>query len=154
MMFISIDPSAGAARSAAATGMTRTDCRRLVQGRQMSGGKGAKGGNLEFLGNTGPADDVAQRRKPAETGGNSFVGPIAVRKYSQAPGSGRRAELLATGVSLAETAETPSTSPIGVWRRPSLSEAEGSVGVAETAQTPSDADTDDVPATPSPARAG
>ena len=47
------------------------------------------------------------RRKLAET---LFGGPIAVRKYSQAPGSGRRAELLAIGVSLAETAETPTRS--------------------------------------------
>jgi hypothetical protein len=68
----------------------------------------------------------------------------------------------AIGISLAETAETPTASPMGVWRRPSLSEAEGpalsevegSVGVAETAETPSNADTDDVSATPSPARAG
>jgi hypothetical protein len=36
----------------------------------MSGGKGAKGGNLESLGNTGLADDAAKRRKPAEIGGN------------------------------------------------------------------------------------
>src|SRR6267154_1368459 len=70
MMFISIDPSAGAARSAAATAATRLHCWRLFHGREMSGGKGAKGGNLESLGNTGPADDVATRRKPAETGGN------------------------------------------------------------------------------------
>jgi hypothetical protein len=99
------------------------------------------------------------RRKLAET---LLGAPIAVRKYSQAPGSGRRTEMMAIGISLAETAETTTTSPIGVWRRsslseaegPALSEVEGSVGVAETAQTPSDADTVDVPATPSPARAG
>ena len=70
MMFIGIDASTGTARSAATAGTTRTDRRRLVHGREMSGGKGAKGGNLESLGNTGPADDVATRRKPAETGGN------------------------------------------------------------------------------------
>jgi hypothetical protein len=110
MMFISIDPTAGAARSAAATGMTRTDCRRLVQGRQMSGGKGAKGGNLDSLGNMGPAGDVVQRRKLAET---LLGGRIAVGKYSRAQESGRRAELLAIGGSLAEIAETPSTSPPG-----------------------------------------
>jgi hypothetical protein len=40
------------------------------------------------------------------------------------------------------------------WGLASLSEVEGSVGVAETAETPSNADTDDVSATPSPARAG
>src|SRR5437016_12535275 len=74
MMFIGIDASTGAARSAAAA-KTRTDGRRLVHGRQsqMSGGKGAKGGNLESLGNTSLADDVAKRRKPAETGGNRHV---------------------------------------------------------------------------------
>ena len=88
MTFISIDPSAGAARSAATTGKTRTDCRRLVQGRQMSGGKGAKGGNLEFLGNTGPADDVAQRRKPAESGGNLFGGPYSGAKVFSGAGIG------------------------------------------------------------------
>src|SRR5260370_5644934 len=64
----------GAARGGggwgAAAATRRTDGRRLVYGREMSGGKGAKGGNLESLGNTGPADDVATRRKPAETGGN------------------------------------------------------------------------------------
>ena len=97
MMFISIDS-------------------RLVRGRQMTGGKGAKGGNLESAGKTGPADDVAKRQKLAEI---RFWGPIAVRKYSQAQGSGRCAELLAIGVSLAETAETPTTSPTKVSRRPS-----------------------------------
>jgi len=70
MMFIRIDASTGPARSMVAAAMTRTDWRRLVRGRQMSGGKGAKGGNLESLGNTGLADDVATRRKPAGTGGN------------------------------------------------------------------------------------
>src|ERR1700704_5655245 len=72
MMFIRIDASTGPARSMVAAAMTRTDWRRLVPGRprQMSGGKGAKGGNLESLGNMGLADDVATRRKPAETGGN------------------------------------------------------------------------------------
>ena len=74
MMFISIDSVEFqsneikcAARSAAAAGTTRTDCRRLVRGRQLTGGKGGKGGNLESAGKTGPADDVAKRRKPAET---------------------------------------------------------------------------------------
>ena len=75
MMFISIDSSSGAAPSAAAACATRTDCRRLVHGRQMSGGKGAKGGNLESLGNTGPADDVATRRKLAETDRNWWALP-------------------------------------------------------------------------------
>src|SRR5260370_35726517 len=69
MMFIGIDASTGAARSAAAAAATRPDGRRLVHGREMSGGKGAKGGNLESLGKTGLADDAAKRRKPAETGG-------------------------------------------------------------------------------------
>ena len=73
MMFISIDDSPGTARLAAAA-PTRPARRRLVHGRQsqMSGGKGAKGGNLESLGNAGLADDVAKRRKPAETGGNCY----------------------------------------------------------------------------------
>jgi len=70
MMFIRIDAWTGPARSMVAAATTRTDWRRLVRGRQMSGGKGAKGGNLESLGNTGLADDVATRRKPAGTGGN------------------------------------------------------------------------------------
>jgi hypothetical protein len=70
MGFISSDSSTGAPRSVAAAGRARPACRRLVHGRERSGGKGAKGGNLESLGNTGPADDVATRRKPAETGGN------------------------------------------------------------------------------------
>ena len=75
MMFISIDSPTGAARSLAAAGRARTDCRRLVHGRQRKGGKGGKVGNLDSPGKTGPADDGAQRRKPAETGGNSFSGP-------------------------------------------------------------------------------
>ena len=45
MLFISIDTASGAARSVAAAGTIRAGCRRLVHGRQMSGGKGAKGGN-------------------------------------------------------------------------------------------------------------
>jgi hypothetical protein len=45
MIFISIDASSGAARSMAAAGTVRVARRRLVRGRQMSGGKGAKGGN-------------------------------------------------------------------------------------------------------------
>jgi hypothetical protein len=34
---------------------------------KMTGGKGAKGGNLESLGNSGLFDDGAKRRKLAET---------------------------------------------------------------------------------------
>src|SRR5882757_4254604 len=88
MMFIGIYASTGAARSAAAAAATRPDGRRrLVHGREMSGGKG---GNLESLGNTGPGDDAAKRRKPAETGGNgralhwrgtSGVAEIAENKF-------------------------------------------------------------------------
>jgi hypothetical protein len=74
-MFISIDTSTGAPRSAPAAATTRLHCWRLFHGREMSGGKGAKGGNLESLGNRGPADDVATRRKPAETGGNRRARP-------------------------------------------------------------------------------
>jgi hypothetical protein len=70
-MIFGIDSSTGAA--------TRTDRRRLFHGRQMSGGKVGKGGNLEALRNTGLADDVTRRRKPAET---LSWGPVAVRKYS------------------------------------------------------------------------
>jgi hypothetical protein len=85
-MFISIDSVEFqsneiecATQSAAAASTTRADCRGLVHGRQMSGGKGAKGGNLESAGKTGLADGVATRRKLAET---LFCDPIAVRKYS------------------------------------------------------------------------
>src|SRR6266851_6807401 len=45
MMLISIDASSGAARSVAAASTIHAACRRLVRGRQMTGGKGAKGGN-------------------------------------------------------------------------------------------------------------
>src|SRR3979490_2053383 len=70
MMFIRIDAATGPARSMVAAATTRTDWRRLVRGRQMSGGKGAKGGNLESLGNTGLADGGATGRNRAGTGGN------------------------------------------------------------------------------------
>jgi hypothetical protein len=73
-MFISIDASTGALRSVADAVQRTWTARPLVGGGEMSGGKGAKGGNLESAGKTGPADDVAQRRKPAETGGNPFWG--------------------------------------------------------------------------------
>jgi hypothetical protein len=89
MMFIRLDSSTGTARSVAAADTTRPDCRRRVHGRQMSGGKGAKGGkggNLESAGKTGPADDVATRRKPAETGGNSFWGPYSGAKVFSGAG--------------------------------------------------------------------
>jgi hypothetical protein len=89
MMFISIDSSTDAPRSVAAAGTTRPDCCRRVRGREMSGGKGAKGGNLDSLGNTGPAGDVVQRRKPAETGGNSFWGPHGGAKVFSGAGIGR-----------------------------------------------------------------
>src|SRR6266436_5725197 len=69
MMFIGVDDSLGAARSAAAV-TTCLHCWRPFHGREMNGGKGAKGGNLESLGNRSPAGAVATRRKPAETGGN------------------------------------------------------------------------------------
>src|SRR6202040_2781457 len=75
MMLIGIDTSTGAARSAATAAAARLHCWRLFHGREMSGGKGAKGGNLESSGNRGPADDAAKRRKPAETGGNRRGGP-------------------------------------------------------------------------------
>jgi hypothetical protein len=69
MMFISIDS-------------------RLVRGHQMIGGKGAKGGNLESAGKTGPADDVAKRQKLAETAGNSFLGPYNGAKVFSGAGLG------------------------------------------------------------------
>jgi hypothetical protein len=69
MMFISIDS-------------------RLVRGHQMIGGKGAKGGNLESAGKTGPADDVAKRQKLAETAGNSFLGPYSGAKVFSGAGLG------------------------------------------------------------------
>jgi hypothetical protein len=113
-MMFSIDSSTGAA--------TGTDCRRLVH-RQMTGGKGGKGANLESFGNAGLADDVAQRRKPAEA---LFWTPIAVRKYSYVPRSGRRADLLAIGISLAEIAEIPVTAPgAGSAQRLDLGRARG-----------------------------
>ena len=46
MMFISIDASSGTARLVAAAGTIRSDCRRLVHVRQISGGKGGKGVRL------------------------------------------------------------------------------------------------------------
>jgi hypothetical protein len=55
-------------------------------------------------------------RKLAET---RFWASIAVGKYSQTPGSGRRAELMVIGVSLAEIAEIPKTNPARVSCRPS-----------------------------------
>jgi hypothetical protein len=64
MMFIGSDSSTGAPRSGDAADTTRTDCGRLVQDRQMSGGKGAKGGNPQSLGNRALFDDGAKRRKP------------------------------------------------------------------------------------------
>ena len=57
MMFITIDASEACT--------TRPNCGRLVQNREMSGGKGAKGGNLESLGNRALFDDGAKRRKLA-----------------------------------------------------------------------------------------
>ena len=69
MMFIGIDDLLVAAPPAAAV-TTCLHCWRPFHGREMSGGKGAKGGNLESLGNRSPAGAVATRRKPAETGGN------------------------------------------------------------------------------------
>ena len=96
-MFISIDTSTGAARSAAA-GTTRTDCRRLFHSRQMSGGKGGKGGNptapIQRAGFVNDFDPFSvrrpARRKLAETGGNwralhwrgtSGVAEIAENKF-------------------------------------------------------------------------
>jgi hypothetical protein len=77
MMLIGIDTSTGAARSTATAAAARLHCWRLFHGREMSGGKGAKGGNLESSGNRGPADDAAKRRKLAETGGRSPGGALA-----------------------------------------------------------------------------
>ena len=50
MIFISIDASSGAARSVAGAGTIRAACRRLVHGRQTSGGKG--GNPSTHLGNS------------------------------------------------------------------------------------------------------
>jgi hypothetical protein len=76
-MFIGIDTSVGAARPAAAAAATRPDGVGSSRGRQMRGGKGAKGGNLKSLGNTGPADDVTKWRKLAETGVRCPGGALA-----------------------------------------------------------------------------
>ena len=61
---------------------------RIVHGRQMSGGKGAKGGNPESAGKTGPAGDVAKRRKPAESAGKSFLRPYRGTQVFSGAGSG------------------------------------------------------------------
>ncbi len=78
---------AGTWRRASVPGMPAVPATRRC--RQMTGGKGAKGGNLESLGNTGPADDATQRRKPAETGGNPFWGPYSGAKVFSGAGMGR-----------------------------------------------------------------
>jgi hypothetical protein len=75
MMFISSYSFTGAPRSGPPPATTRTDCGRLVQDRQMSGGNAGNAGNLQSLGNRALFDDGAKRRKPAEIGGNSFWGP-------------------------------------------------------------------------------
>src|SRR5882757_10661502 len=56
--------------------------------RGMNGGKGAKGGNRESAGKTGPADGGAKRRKPAETGGNLFLGLYGGGKVFSGAGIG------------------------------------------------------------------
>ena len=48
-----------------------------VRRAKMTGGKGAKGGNLESLGNTGPAAAGAKRRKPAQTHESAFSSPYS-----------------------------------------------------------------------------
>src|SRR5580704_11117777 len=75
------------------------------RGSKTSGGKGAKGGNLESLGNGGLSDDGAKRRKPAETGGNS-VQKLCSRNCPQfcCLTQGVQSKSL-VGVSLAEIAE-------------------------------------------------
>ena len=90
-MFINGNSSTGPMRAGAAVGTARTDCLRLLHGQaKTSGGNAGNAGNLQSLGNGPLFDDGGKRRKPAEIGGNSVQGPVAVRKYSQAPGSRRR----------------------------------------------------------------
>jgi hypothetical protein len=72
------------------------------------------------------------QRKLAET---RFGSPIAVRKYSQAQGSGRRAELSAIGKTLAEIAEIPTTSPARVSCRSSETSETSDIETSETSQT-------------------
>jgi hypothetical protein len=64
MMFITVDASRACT--------TRSASRRLVHDREMRGGNAGNTGNLESLGNSALFDGGAKRRKPAETGGNSF----------------------------------------------------------------------------------
>src|SRR6478609_9543190 len=79
MIFINIDAPSGAARSVAAAGTIRAACRRRVYGRQMSGGKGGKGGNpfsgpysgaqVLIEGLRGSANRVAEIAENAEIAG-------------------------------------------------------------------------------------
>jgi len=91
MMFIGSDSSTGAPRSGAAADTTRTDCGRLVQDRQMSGGKGAKGGNLPSSGNRALFNDGAKWRKPGGNWRKLVLGPHSDAKVF----SGARIVLLA-----------------------------------------------------------
>jgi hypothetical protein len=91
MMFINGNSSTGPVRAVAAVGTARTNCLRLLHGQaKTSGGNARNAGNLQSLGNGPLFDDGGKRRKPAEIGGNSVQGPVAVRNYSQPPGSRRR----------------------------------------------------------------
>ena len=75
LLSISIDPRATRWPERSATH------RRLVRGREKTGGKGGKGGKFESLGNSGLSDDGAKWRKAAESGGKFFWGLMAVAKY-------------------------------------------------------------------------
>jgi hypothetical protein len=74
MMFIGIDLSARAARSAAAAVAMRPDGRRLLPCPPNERRKGHKGENFESSGNANPAHDVAKR---AETGWHPLGGALA-----------------------------------------------------------------------------
>ena len=118
MMFIDIDAPSGAARSVAAAGTIRAACRRRVYGRQMSGGKGAKGGNpfsgpysgaqVLIEGLRGSANRVAEIAGNAEIAGTldrgsgNCANPLGCR-YGRCFGNA-----VAGAGGVAESAETPS----------------------------------------------
>jgi hypothetical protein len=87
--------------------------------RGMSGGKGAKGGNLDSLGNMGPAGDVVQRRKPAETGGNPFGRPHSGGKVFSGAGIGPPRRTVGDWRIACGNCGNPFDESTGVWRRPS-----------------------------------
>ena len=75
-MFMNIDPSAGAARSAATAGMKRTDCRRLVDARQCAAERAETSNPWEIWAFSTMPQTGGNRRKlrnPHEESGQGFV---------------------------------------------------------------------------------